>query len=94
MESIEVKVLQELFKNKNSYLVSTKSGYTGVTNSYGSGVQGEWNETFHFYRHPKMPENLFFRETYHTDSYGDNESIVSIDFVEGKEKTITVFEPI
>jgi len=34
------------------------------------------------------------KETWHTDSYGSNESIQTIEFVKGKEKVITVFEPI
>ena len=79
-ESILLKDLQDLFKNKSKYEVSEQ--------------KGEYNETFIFYKHPKLPENIFMKETYHTDSYGYGDLLVSVEFVEGKTKTITAYEPI
>ena len=93
MKSIDLKSLNDLFANKSKYFHSETTGHNGVGNSY-DGVQGEYNETFKFYKHPALPEGVFLKETYNTDSYGYEERIVSIQFVEGVEKTVKVFEPI
>ena len=77
-ETILLKDLQDLLSNKAKYL---------------QGNQGEYNETFKFYKHPGIPNGVFMRETYYTDSYGSNQNLVAVEFVKGKEKTITVFEP-
>ena len=96
MESISIKVLNELLSNstKRKYKVIHLPGHKGVDDSSGEGDQGEYNETFEFYQHPEMPKNIFLKITMRTDSYGDNDFIHEIQFVEGKEKTITVYEPI
>lgn len=74
-------------------MLSTEKGYQGVGNQY-DGVQGEYNETFKFYKHPGLPDNVFMKETYQSDSYGYDDRLVSIEFVQGKAKTITVYEPV
>lgn len=88
-----IKAFNEVMSKKSSYLAQTGTGHTGVPQDR-DGYQGEYNETFIFYKHPDFPENLFLRETIHTDSYGEGASIVEVKFVEGKEKKITIFEPI
>ena len=93
-QSITLKVLNELLSQKHKYFLNQQYGYKGIPDNAYDGEQGEYNEYFKFYRHPEMPENVFLKETYNTDSYGDNEHVVSLSFVEGKAKTITVFEPI
>lgn len=90
---IKLSDLQELFKNKHNYFTNEVKGHTGVSDD-GEGSQGEYNEKFKFYKHPGLPEGVFMRETWHTNSYGYDETITAIDFVEGKARTITVFEPI
>lgn len=90
--SIKLSDLQDLLNNKHNYIKKTERGHEGVHS--GEGDQGEYNETFKYYQHPALPEGIFMRETYHTDSYGDGDHLVAINFVEGKAKTITVFEPI
>lgn len=94
-ETIELKVLNELMSNntKKKYLMQEMPGHRGVPDD-GEGNQGEYNETFKFYKHPGLPEGIFMRETWHTDSYGYGDVLQSTEFVKGKEKTITVFEPI
>lgn len=94
MESISIKVLNELLSNstKRKYRVTIEKGHQGV--SEGEGYQGEYNETFELYKHPELPENIFLKITMRTDSYGDNDFIHEIQFVEGREKTIIVYEPI
>jgi hypothetical protein len=74
-------------ETKYKYKVNTIKGDTEL---YEEG----YNETFEFYQHPEMPKNIFMKITIRTDSYGDNDFIHEIQFVEGKEKTITVYEPI
>jgi hypothetical protein len=95
MESINIKVLNELLSSssKGKYRIHTAEGHQGIPDSY-EGSQGDYNETFEFYQHPEMPKNMFLKVTMHTDSYGDNDFIYELQFVEGKEKTITIYEPI
>lgn len=92
-QSINVKVLSELFSNKQKYKINEKVAYQGIPDNE-DGVQGQYNEKHVYYRHPEMPDNLFMREIYQTDSYGYDEHLCSVSFVEGKEKTITIYEPI
>jgi len=93
MKTVTIKSFNEVMSNKSSYKTQTTIGHTGVPDD-GEGNQGEYNEKFIFYKHPEFPEGVFLRETIHTDSYGYNESIEEVQFVEGKEKMITVYEPI
>lgn len=94
-QTISIKVLNELLSSetRSKYRKSTQQGHQGVPRD-SDGYQGEFNETFEFYQHPDMPANIFLRLTEHTDSYGDNESIVEYQFVEGKAKQVTIYEPI
>jgi len=94
MESISIKVLNELMSvsTKRKYKINQLPGHNGVDS--GDSHQGEYNETFEFYQHPEMPKNIFLKITMRTDSYGENDFIHEIQFVEGKEKTITIYEPI
>lgn len=94
-QKIKLTALQELFKDKDKYLLNTEKGHTGIPDD-GSyhGVQGEYNETFKYFRHPDMPEHIFMRETWQSDSYGESDKLTLTEFVEGKEKIIKVFEPI
>lgn len=95
-QTISIKVLNELLSSetRSKYRKSSSKGHQGIGNDDYDGHQGEYNETFEFYQHPDMPANIFLRLTEHTDSYGDNESIVEYQFVEGKAKQVTVYEPI
>lgn len=90
MESISIKVLNELMSKdtKHKYKINIVEGGREL---YG---EGGYNETFEFYQHPEMPKNIFLKITMRTDSYGDSNFIYGLQFVEGKEKTITVYEPI
>lgn len=92
-ESILLKDLQDLLKNKSKYKFQEAKGHQGVPEGY-DGNQDEYNEYFIFYKHLGLPENIFMKETYHTDSYGNGDFLAEIQFVKGKEKVIKVFEPI
>ncbi len=95
MELTNPKILNEVLveNTRNKYLISESKGHTGVPDG-GDGSQGDYNETFKYYRHPEMPVNVFLQITYVTDSYGDGESISEMKLVEGKEKQVTIYEPI
>lgn len=95
MESISIKVLNEILSEdtRGKYFLSDKKGHWGIGDG-SDGNQGDYNETFRYYWHPEMPENIFLQVTERTDSYGDNESIVEMKFVQGKSKQVTVYEPI
>lgn len=90
-QTIKLKDLQELFNNKSKYFHSEQKGHQGLKERE---YQGEYNEKFIFYTHAGLPEGVFLRDTYRTDSYGDNENVVKTEFVMGVKKQITVFEPI
>lgn len=91
---IKLSALNDLFLNKSKYKTQTEKGHIGISDNAYNGSQGEYNETFNYYKHPELPEGIFMRETLQSNSYGDNDSIVKIEFVEGIEKTVKVFEPI
>lgn len=95
MELINPKHLNELLQKdtRHKYFLSEAKGHTGVPDGR-DGEQGEYNETFKFYRHPEMPPNIFLQVVFVTDSYGDNQTISEMKLVEGKEKKITIYEPI
>lgn len=82
--TIELKDLQDLFENKHKYII----------NFVETPQQEVYNRTFKVYRHPNFPEGIFMKETYKTDNYGGDDRLYSVEFVKGKEKTITVYEPI
>jgi hypothetical protein len=86
---IKLSDLQDLLSNKGKYFINEVRGHTGVGND-GDGYQGEYNEKFKFYKHPGLPKGVFMRETYKSDSYGSNHSLTAVEFVAGKEKTVTV----
>jgi len=93
-ETILLKDLQDLLKNKSKYKIQQVKGHIGIPDNYSEGNQGEYNETIIYYKHPNLPENVFMQEIYHTDSYGSGLYLNSISFVKGKEKKVTVYEPI
>ncbi len=91
---IKISILNDFLINKNKYLLDTQPGHIGVKSSYSRDNEGEYNEYFKFYKHPQLNDGFFFKETYITDSYGHNEQLNKLEIVKGKEKTITVYEPI
>lgn len=93
MKQISISSFNDVMNNKSKYLVQKTNGHTGVPDD-SDGEQGEYNEKFIFYKHPEFPEGVFLRETTETDSYGYDEHVTKIEFVEGREKTITIFEPV
>lgn len=95
METMEISLINKLLKDVlyNQQIlttfVETKEGHQGVNNY--DGAQGEYNEYFKIYKIKEKPE-LFIKVTYNTDSYGSNDSIVNINFVKAKPKTVTIYE--
>lgn len=92
---MDYKKINELLKNISStkWKFRDKIVHTEVINEvdYNRPVQGEKGETFEVYN-VGLPDGMFLKITTITDSYGDNESVGGIEFVKGKEKTVTVYE--
>jgi hypothetical protein len=58
----------------------------------GEPLQGGYDE---YYKVFKLPvEGVFLKLTYRTDSYGDNDSLHSIQFVKETQKKVTIYEAI
>jgi hypothetical protein len=87
-QTIKISTLNDFFTNKQKYFVNTST-----TESYGS-YEGSYDEYFKYYKHPDFPQNVFIRETIRTNSYKTDDFVYEMSLVEGKEKTITIFEPI
>jgi hypothetical protein len=58
----------------------------------GEGDMGEEGVSFEVYKIPV--DNLYIRLKITTDSYGDNEQISGIEFVQPIEKTIQTFQAV
>lgn len=98
---LELKTINKILSNlESTYSVGLKKLSTENTviqigdHNGWEASQGSYNESNAYYSHPELPDNIFLKVTYRTDSYGSGESVYAISFVEGKEKTITVYEPI
>jgi len=87
-QTIKISTLNDFFTNKQKYFVNTS-----ITESHGN-YEGCYDEYFKYYKHPDLPKHVFFRETIRTNSYKTDDFVYNIELVEGKEKTITIFEPI
>lgn len=74
--------------------VNSERTHTGVLNTNGYGSQDEFNETTTYYTHKELPEGVFVRFVNRTDSYGEGNALHSVQFVQGRAKQITVYEPI
>lgn len=57
----------------------------------GYGSQGEENVFDKVYQSATDPD-IYIKVTYYTDSYGYGEYVRSVQFVQPKEKVVTVFE--
>jgi len=60
-----------------------------ITDDYGS--QGDSNEIYEVYD-IGLPDGLFIKLRLGSDSYGDDQRVTGLEFVKGKEKTVTVYE--
>lgn len=63
-----------------------------VKELYGEGSQGDSNEIYEVY--PIDGSDLFIKLRISSDSYGDNEFVDGIQFVQPTQKTVTNYEPI
>jgi hypothetical protein len=90
---MDFKQLNELLKDlrdiRNSKNLVTKDVIHAID---GEGNQGEEGVSFEVYKIPY--DNMHVRLKIVTDSYGDNEQAVGIEFVQPIEKTIKKFEDI
>jgi hypothetical protein len=61
--------------------------------SYGYTPQGSSEEYSNIYE-VIGEDNLYLKLSFETDSYGDNDSLVSIQFVKAKQVTVSSFEKV
>lgn len=87
-----IRAFNEVMQNKNKYKVNKILGHQGIPETEDEGYQGEYNEYFLLYGHPNFPENVYLRETYQSNSYGEDDAITDVRFVQGVEKTVIVYE--
>jgi len=91
-------ILADVFSDYNApKLTKIKTDQTHRGNRYDGDnemSQGEYDEDTTYYSHADLPESIFVAVCVQSDSYGDNEHVSSVQLVEGKPRTITVFEPI
>lgn len=96
---IELSVVNEILENleniRGSYgnktfkKISQETIYE-INNSYGDGEQGAEGQSYEIYEY----KGMFIKLDVRTDSYGDNEFVRGVQFVEPIEKTVLVYEPI
>jgi hypothetical protein len=79
--------------NKKLKFVEKQIDHQGIPDNAYDGSQGNYNEYSNIFQVVSEPE-IFIKVTYQTDSYGSNDSLTSVQFVQGVKKTIEVFEPI
>jgi hypothetical protein len=90
-ELVSIKTMNEFFSNRGKYFVEEVKGHTPIRDD-DEGLQGEYNEYFRIYKHPDFPQGYFLKETYHTNSYGDDPALEELKFVTAKTKMIAVYE--
>lgn len=82
--------------NKALRFETREEGHQGVSsNSYGGyhGVQGEYDSYSLIFK-VVDETHVYLKFTYQTDSYGSNDFISSIQFVQPTECKVTDFEPV
>ncbi len=89
--NLSIKELNELLSQNKKYFVEKILGHQGIDDDE-EGTSGEYNEYHEIYKSPNMPENLYFKVTYRTDSYGYDALIANQKFVNKIEKTINTYE--
>ena len=79
---MDYKALNSILKNLNNFRFGNKSLQSGIN---------EDDEHFQIYEAPGFT-GWFVKITTVMDSYGDNECVKGVEFVQGKESTVTVYE--
>lgn len=78
--------------NKSLKCVTKENIHEGVPEgSWGGGNQGEYNERAEIYQSIEDP-SVFLRFEFTSDSYGDNDFLSSLQFVEPEEITIKTYK--
>lgn len=90
---MDYKQLNDKLKNLSTLRHSSKLVHKEVVNEVDGdyGSQGEQGLTYEVYD-IGLEAGMFVKLSITTDSYGDNESISGLEFVQGKEKKVTVYE--
>lgn len=84
--------LENIYKLRYNHPKFKKVSENTIDNLKGEVRQGENNEIIEIYSLGE--KDLYLKLTLRTDSYGDNESVHSIQIVKPIVKQVTDFEPI
>lgn len=84
--------LESISKLRYNHPKFKKITHNVIDNLRGDDRQGEYNEIIEIYSLGK--DDLHLKLTLRTDSYGDNESVFSIQIVKPIIKQVTDFEPV
>lgn len=91
---MEFQKLNSLLKDLRSLRVKRNLVSTEVIHSIeDEGHQGEEGVSFEVYKIEGV-DDIYMKLKIVTDSYGDNDSVAGIEFVQPIQKTITGYEPI
>jgi len=86
---MDYKKINDLFGDLNSFYHNNNIVHQEQT-ATGDGYESSYGERYVVYD-AKLEDGYFVKISYKTDSYGDNEEIIGIEFVKGKEKKITKY---
>lgn len=96
---MELQLLNKILKNLQNpdpklLTFIEKKVVKDISDQYdGEGSQGESSEYYKYYKVNGV-DNIFIEIQFGTDSYGDNDFPVGVQFVKPKEKVVTIFETI
>lgn len=88
----QYKQLNEALRDLAALRRKSRIERTVVKELDGEGDQGESGLSYEVCSTPI--EGLFVKLTINTDSYGDNEFVAGVEFVQPIQKTVTNYEPI
>lgn len=88
----DYKTINEILSNLSS--IKSNKDFTRVVNNYTTEgeYEGSYSEYINVYKYKDT--DIFIKITTRTDSYGDNESVHSVQFVKPIVKQVTDFETI
>ena len=95
MEQIKelFKIFDNLYSLRGDKVENCKlASKTKIDNCGDDGYGGATDITTEVYHYQKDELDFHFKLVFNTDSYGDNEFLVSMSLVEPKTKTVTVYE--
>lgn len=86
---MDYKKINEKLKNLDNFRYESKPVFTNEPNSVGEEETiYNWEEVYDI----GLEDGMFVKLNIQTNSYGYDESIVGLEFVQAQEKKVTVYE--